>query len=119
MPTVPAGAGANVGGLIAATQAVRGARCREAAYGGQIDLRARRRRIWGGVERPALVHENQVAVTVEAGADQDLRIAQRVAAGAAGELHDRIGRGRPQRRRHNPDRQANRAPFALARFSAR
>ncbi len=45
-----------------------------------VDLRARRRRVWGAVDRGTLAEENQLSVTVEVGGDQELRLAQREAA---------------------------------------
>jgi hypothetical protein len=48
---------------------------------------------WLVEQRPALIHQDELVGPVEARVDEALRLEQRDAAGAAGQVHDRLRRG--------------------------
>jgi hypothetical protein len=53
--------------------------------------------------RPALLQQDEVAVAVEAGVDEPLRLEQREAARTARQVHERVGRRLPADRRNYRD----------------
>ena len=77
-----------------------------------IDLRAGQARL--GRIRPALRHEDHVAIAVEVAGERHRDLGDRVVAGTAGEPDDRIGLRVRRCGRDDRDREGDRAPVRLA-----
>jgi hypothetical protein len=84
----------------------------EAAHEELVDLRARQRRL--GVQSPSLVHQDEIAVAVQACINEYLRLKDRDAARAAGQVNDWVGLRRRRTSGDDRDDEPNGAAGRLA-----